>query len=91
MKVLLNQRKQAEVGTLSVMAIMLSYVFALSLKALTLMRSVIASIIYRTGHIGAVIVSNSYCYKLIDQHFRLYPFLLFHYDVSAFHFINSFE
>ncbi len=39
----------------SVTSITLRYVFALSLNALTLLRSIIASIFYRSGHIGAVI------------------------------------
>jgi hypothetical protein len=46
-----------EFGTLSVISITLRYVFALSHDALTLLRSVIASIIYRCEHIGAVIAS----------------------------------
>jgi hypothetical protein len=39
-----------------VMSIALSYILTLSHDALTLLRSIIASIIYRSGHIGAVIV-----------------------------------
>jgi hypothetical protein len=53
---------------------MLRYVFALSHNALTLLRSVIASIIYRSGHIGAVIAYKSYYSKLIDQHDCFYRF-----------------
>jgi hypothetical protein len=48
----------------SVISITLRYVFALLLNALPLWR-VIASIIYRSRHIGAVITSYSYCSKLI--------------------------
>jgi hypothetical protein len=43
------------------------YIFAFSQNALTLLRSVIAFIIYRFGHIGAVIASYTYFFELIDQ------------------------
>jgi hypothetical protein len=61
---------------LSVVAISLRYVFALSNNSLTLLGSVIDSIIYRTRHIDAVIASYSYCSKLIDQHYCFYSLLL---------------
>jgi hypothetical protein len=57
----------AEVGTLSVIAITLCYVFASSYNALTLSRNVIASISYQSEHIGAVITSYNYHLKLIDS------------------------
>ncbi len=54
-----------EVGTLnvSVFSITLPYVlrYHRSQDTLTLLRSIIASIIYRSGHIGADIASYSYC------------------------------
>jgi hypothetical protein len=40
------------------------YVFTFSHKALTLLRSLIASIIYRSGHISGIIASYSYYSKL---------------------------
>ncbi len=82
---------RSEVGALSVIAFTLRYDFALSHNALTLMRSVITSIIYRTGHIGAVIAFYSYCYKLTNQRYRFYSLALFCYYLPAFHFINSHE
>jgi hypothetical protein len=60
----------------SVISIILCYVFAFLYYALTLLRSMIASIIYRSGHIGAVIPSYSYCYKFIDQLYCFYSFSL---------------
>jgi hypothetical protein len=56
-----------EIGTLSVIAITLRYIFALSYNVLTLWRKIIASISYRSEHIGAIIASYSYRSKLIDQ------------------------
>ncbi len=53
-----------------VLAITLHYVFASLYNALTLWRNVTASISYRSEHIGSVIASCTYRYKLIDQ-FRL--------------------
>jgi hypothetical protein len=44
----------------SVILITLRYVFVLSHNALTLLRSINTSIIYRTGHIGAVIAYYIY-------------------------------
>jgi hypothetical protein len=51
---------------------MLRYVFALWHNALTLLRSVIASIIYRSGHIDALIASYGYCSELIGQRYCLF-------------------
>ncbi len=48
------------------------------------MRSVIASDVYRSGHIGAVIASYSYCYNLIDQSYYFYSLSLFRYYVPAY-------
>jgi hypothetical protein len=52
--------------------------------ALKLLRSIIASIIYRSGHIGAIIASFSYYFKLIGNvitsicyHFSFIMYLLF--------------
>jgi hypothetical protein len=45
-------------------------------NALTLLSSVIASMIYRSGHIGAVIASYSYRYKLINQCYCFYSLSL---------------
>jgi hypothetical protein len=70
---------------------MLCYVFALLHNALTLLGSAIASLIYRSGHIGAVIGSHSYFSKLINQRFCFNSLSLFHYYVPAFHFFKSFE
>ncbi len=53
----------------SVIAITLRYVFALSYNVLTLWRNLIASISYRSEHIGAVFASYSYRSKLIDQRY----------------------
>jgi hypothetical protein len=60
-------------------------VFALSHNACTLLRSVIASIIYHSGHISAVIASYSYCSKLILSTLLLLFFIayLFIYYLSA--------
>jgi hypothetical protein len=44
--------------------------FALSYRASTLWRNVIASIIYRSEHVGGVNASHIYRSKLIDQHYR---------------------
>jgi hypothetical protein len=44
----------------SVITITLYYVFVLLHDALTLLRSVTASIIYHSGHIGINIISYSY-------------------------------
>jgi hypothetical protein len=46
---------------------MLRYIFALSHNVLTLRRNIIASISYHSGLQGAVIASNSYRSKLIDD------------------------
>jgi hypothetical protein len=51
----------------SVISITLRYVFALTHKTLTLLKRLIASIIFRSGHIAAIITSYSHCSKLIDQ------------------------
>jgi hypothetical protein len=56
----------------SVIAITLNYVFALSYNVLTLWRNVVASISYRSEHIGADITYDSYCSKLIDQRYHFY-------------------
>ncbi len=72
-------------------AITLRYIFALSHSDLTLLRSVIAAIIYRFGHIGAVIASYSYCSKLIYQHYCFCSLLLSCYYLSAFNFSNSID
>jgi hypothetical protein len=45
-------------------------------NALTILSSVIASIIYCSGHIGAVIASYSYRYKLINQRYCFYSLSL---------------
>jgi hypothetical protein len=66
------KQEGTEVGTSSVIAIMLCYVFALLYNVLTLWRKVIASISYRSEHIGAVIASYSYRSKPIDQCYRFY-------------------
>ncbi len=50
--------------------------FCVIAKRLTLSRSVIASIIYRSG---AIIAAYSYCSKLIDQRYCFYLLSLFHY------------
>jgi hypothetical protein len=42
---------------------------------------VIASDIHCSGHIGAIIVSYSYCYKLMDQRYCFYSLSLFRYYV----------
>ncbi len=63
---------QPEVGTVSVITITLRYVFALSYNVLTLWRSVIASITYRSEHIGAVIPSYSCHSNIINQRYRHY-------------------
>ncbi len=86
-----NKIQYAEVGTWSVISIALRYVFALSINALTVSKSVIASLIYRSWHIGAVIASYSYCYMLIDQRYCFYSLLLFCYYGPAFHFSSSFQ
>ncbi len=69
----------------SVILIPPDYVFALSHNACTLLRSVIASIIYQSGHISAVIASCSYCSKLILSTLLLLFFIayLFIYYLSA--------
>jgi hypothetical protein len=54
--------------TLSVIAIMLHYIFALLYNALTLWRNIIA----RSEHIGAVIASYSYGSKHIHQSYCFY-------------------
>jgi hypothetical protein len=73
----------------SVISIMLRYVAALSHNALTLLRSVIASIIYRFGHFYAIIASYSYCSKLRGQRYCFYSlslsviiYLLFNFSSS---------
>jgi hypothetical protein len=65
---------QTEVSTLSVIAITLRYVFALSYNILTLWRNVVASISYCSEHIGADIASDSCRSKLIDQRYRFSVF-----------------
>ncbi len=70
---------------------MLCYVFALLHNALTLLRSAFASLIYHSGHIGAMIASHSYFSKLIDQRYCFNSLSLFHYYVPAFHFFKFFE
>jgi hypothetical protein len=66
----------------SVISITLSYVFASSQNTLTLLGSVIASIIYRSRHIGAVIASYGYCSKLIDQRYCFYSLSFFRSSVQ---------
>jgi hypothetical protein len=56
----------------SVIAITLRYVFAFSYNVLTLRRNVVTSISYRSEHIGAIIASDTYRSKLIDQRYRFY-------------------
>jgi hypothetical protein len=58
-----------------IISLTLHNVFTLSHNALPLLKSVIAFIIYRSGHIGAIITSYSYCYKLsvsiiVSIHYR---------------------
>jgi hypothetical protein len=74
---------------LSVIALYLRYVFALSHNSLTLLRSIITSNIYCSGHIGAIIASYSYCSKLIDQRYCFYLLSLFRYYPPAYHLTNS--
>ncbi len=62
------------------------YVFELLHKALTHVRNAIATIIYRSGHIVAILASYSYCSKLIDQRYCFHSLLLFRYFLSAFNF-----
>jgi hypothetical protein len=62
-----KHNEEAEVSTLSVIAITLRYVFALSYNALTLWRNIIASVSYRFEHLEAVIASYSYCSELVDK------------------------
>jgi hypothetical protein len=52
------------------------------------MPTYIASIMYHTGQIGAVIASYSLCSKLIDQRYHSNSVSLFRYSV---HFFHSFE
>ncbi len=59
----------------SVIAITLHYIFALSYNVLTLWRNVIASISYRSEHIGAVINSISYRFSVFASAFQLLQFL----------------
>jgi hypothetical protein len=63
---------------------MLHYVFVLLHNALTVLRSVIASIIYHSRHIGAVIASYNYFSKLIYQLYCFYSLSLFCCYLSAF-------
>jgi hypothetical protein len=65
-------------------SITIHYVFVLSHNAVTLIRSVIASIVYFSGHKGAVIASYSYCSKLIENRYYFYSLSLFRYCLSAF-------
>ncbi len=66
--------------SLSVMLIRLNYILRYRIgNALTLLRNFIASVIYHPGHIGAIIVSYSYCSKLIDQCYCFCSLLLFCY------------
>jgi hypothetical protein len=65
-----------EVGTFSIITIMLRYALALSHKAFILSRIVIASNIYCSENIGPVVTSYSYCSDVIDQRYRIYSFLL---------------
>ncbi len=55
-----------------VVAITQRYVFALSYDVLTLWRNVVASISYRSEHIGALIAYDSCRSKIIDQRYRFY-------------------
>jgi hypothetical protein len=61
----------------ALLLITLHYIFALSHSSLTLQRNNIASIVYRSGHIGVIITSDSYCSKLTDQCYCLYLLLLY--------------
>ena len=63
---------------------MLHYVFVLLHNTLTVLRSVIASIIYHSRHFGAVIASYNYFSKLIDQLYCFYSLSLFCCYLSAF-------
>jgi hypothetical protein len=56
------------------------YVFALSHNAVTLLRSVIAFIIYLSGHICTVIASDSSCAKFADQRYFFYSLSLLRYS-----------
>jgi hypothetical protein len=49
----------------------------------------IASIIYRAGHTGAVIAFYGDCCKLNGQRYCFFSASLFRYHVPAFHFFNS--
>jgi hypothetical protein len=69
---------------------MLHYVFALLHNALTLLVSVIVSVIYRSGHVAAIIISYSYCSKRIDLH-CLYPLSLCVLIYLLFNFFNSLD
>jgi hypothetical protein len=57
----------AEVGTISIIAITLCYVFALLHNALYLWKIVIASNSYRFRLFAGVIASESYCFELAGQ------------------------
>ncbi len=67
-----------------IIATALRYVFALSYRALTFRRDVIASISYRSEHIGAVIASHSYRSKLYIDALLLLLVITFSSVGSAF-------
>jgi hypothetical protein len=75
----------------SVIAITPSYVFALSYNAITLWRKVIASLSYRSEHIGVIIAYNSYRCKLICRSaFLLLLVIAFPYLDMLLNFTNFF-
>ncbi len=65
-------KSYAEVGTLSVIAITLCYIFALLYNVLTLLSLLI--VIALSTYAGAVIASDSCRSKLIDQRYRFSVF-----------------
>jgi hypothetical protein len=60
----------AEVGTISVIAIMLCYIFVLLHNALYLWRIVIASDSYRFRLFAGIIASDTYHTELAGQRYR---------------------
>ncbi len=81
----------SEVGTISIIAITLNYVFALLHNALYLWRIVIASDSYCFRLFGGVIAYNSYCSELAGQRYRFtslsfwatYPSIIASREVAA--------
>jgi hypothetical protein len=58
----------------SFISMTLGYVFSLTHNALTLLRSILSSIIYHSGHTGAVIAFYSYCFPVIIDLLSTFPF-----------------